>query len=439
MLVTSEIETHLRQHRLPGLEDLPADEFVLPHYDGLSIANLPATAMALLGEAPSTGHPALPRDLWADWKPGLRRVILVIVDALGYLRLRRRMEVDPDLGVFRRLAETGRFFPLTSIFPSTTTAALSTFWTGRTPAEHGMLGYELYLREYGTLSNLISVSPAYERRRERLVAWGLEPENFLPVPDLSEQLDPRGIDLRGLTFRGFISSGMSRIFRRGDDKETMQGYTSAADMWTTLRHMLREKPKKGKELIIAYWGGIDGVAHARGPDTENWQAELRSVAFGLEREFLRPLPARSRDGTLLLLTADHGQAHAPPEQATLLIDHPSLRDLLTVPLSGESRATYLFARHGHAGGVRSYFDEHLPGKFALVESERALEAGLFGTGTPAPETRFRIGDLLALARGGNTLQRGDKKPKLIGRHGGLTPEEMLVPLIGARLDALEGS
>ena len=438
MSLKTDVETLIFQHRLPGLDDLPEEEFVFPYYDGLSIANLPATAAALLGGELPAAPPPLPRDLWADWKPGLKRVILVILDALGYLRLRQQMVNDEGLNVFNQLAGAGRFFPLTSVFPSTTSAALSTFWTGRTPAEHGLLGYELYLREYGTLSNLIAVSPTYDKQSEVLVRWGMEPDKFLPVPDLSEQLRPQGIVLRDLTFQSFVSSGMSRIFHRSGEDDT-QGYLTLADLWTRLRHMLAQKPtlSDAPELIIAYWGGVDRVAHAYGPGTENWQAEVRSIAHSLEREFLRPLSPKDRDGTLLLITSDHGQAHAPPEKATLLTKHPALRDMLALPLSGESRATYLFPRHGRGDAVRAYFSEHLPDKFALLDSAAALAAGLFGHGPPAPETPFRIGDLLALARGANTLQRGDREPELKGRHGGLTPEEMLVPLIGARLDTTE--
>ena len=428
-------ETLIHQHRLPGLEKLP-QEFVLPHYNGLSIANLPATAAALLGGQLSASAPPLPRQLWSDWTPGLKRVIIVILDALGYRRLRRQMADDQELNAFRQLAEAGRFFPLTSVCPSTTTAALSTFWTGRTPAEHGLLGYELYLREYGTLSNLITISPTYDKRSEVLVDWGLVPEKFLPVPDLSKQLAPQGISLRRLTFRPFINSGMSRIFRRSENDESTQGYLTLADMWTKLRHMLRPEYDT-PEIIIGYWGGVDGLAHAYGPGTESWQAEVRTVACSLEREFLRRLSPQDREGTLLLITADHGQALAPPEKGVLLTEHTALRDMLALPLSGESRLSYLCVRHGRADDVQAYFAQHLADKFVLLNSADALKAGLFGPGTPAPETPFRIGDLVALARGANTLQRGDRKPKLRGRHGGLTPDEMLVPLLGARLDALE--
>lgn len=83
-------------------------------------------------------------------------------------------------------------------------------------------------------------------------------------------------------------------------------------------------------------------------------------------------------------------------------------------------------------------DDLFAEEFALGDSTTAKAAGLFGEGIPAPELPFRIGILLDLARGANPLWQSDKTPKLKGRHGGLTPEEMLMTLRGACLDALEG-
>ena len=81
-----------------------------------------------------------------------------------------------------------------------------------------------------------------------------------------------------------------------------------------------------------------------------------------------------------------------------------------------------------------YFAAHFPEQFVLLDSQAALDQGLFGSGTLAPEARDRVGDLLALARGDYLLDASREGPKLLGRHGSLTPEEMLVPLLAARLD-----
>ncbi len=419
---------------MPGLPELPPGEFVLPYYDGLSIANIPATVTALLGgELPP--HPTLPPDIWAGWALGLRRVVLVLLDGLGHLQLQRQA-ADPDLAVFARMAAAGAYVPLTSVFPSTTTAALLTFWTGRMPAEHGMLGYEMYLREYGVLANMISLSPVYERQAEMLHGWGFDPEQFTPAPGLAAQLNAQGIGVRDLIAKGLMHSGLSRILRRGGVKST--GYATLADMWTQLRQILEEEPADGfsRELIMVYWPGVDSVGHGSGPDSASWPAEVRALAWTMDRELLAPLSPAAREGTLLLVTADHGQVSAPPEQATLVGQHPGLEEHLTVPVSGDARAAFLFARDGRRDQVCAYFAGPLAGRFTLLDSGRALAAGLFGPGTPAPETRFRIGDLLAIARGANSLNRGSTPALLQGRHAGLLSEEMLVPFLGARLESI---
>jgi len=84
---------------------------------------------------------------------------------------------------------------------------------------------------------------------------------------------------------------------------------------------------------------------------------------------------------------------------------------------------------------------HLADRFALLHTEEALEAGLFGpVEALTPASRVRLGDAWLIARDGNrlTMKKEEKEEgyQLRGRHGSLTPDEMLVPLLVARLDAL---
>jgi hypothetical protein len=166
---------------------------------------------------------------------------------------------------------------------------------------------------------------------------------------------------------------------------------------------------------------------------------MRHLVRSLEEDFLAPLPAAAREGTLLVITADHGQTATPPERAVHLSDHPALRQMLLLPPAAEPRAAYLYARSGQAEAVRAYVADHLADRFVLVGAERALAAGLFGPEAPTPELRARLGDLLLLARNDSRLLGDEeKKAPLHGHHGSLTPEEMLVPLLMVRLDGMEG-
>jgi predicted AlkP superfamily pyrophosphatase or phosphodiesterase len=425
-----QIEQVLITRQMPDL--LPTDEgWVLPHYGGLSIANLPSTVAALLGSDLPGALPTLPPELWEAWTPGLRRVVLVILDAMGY-RMLQRMWAAGQGRAFLDLAESGRLVPLTSVFPSTTDAALVSFSTGRPPAEHGWLAYTLYLRELGIAANAILLCPVWTRTTDQLVTWGLDPATLLPVPSLAEHLTAEGIRTGAVYYAGFHKTGFSKMLYRGVGEQ--RGHLLASDLWVHLRHLLAET-RGDRAFITAYWSGLDTLAHAYGPDTDLCEAEFDSVGHLLSHQFLASLPAADRQGTLLLVVADHGQLYIPPEQILTADQDPDLSQHLMVPIVGESRAAFVYPRPGRAGVIRSYLDTAFPDWFVVRDSIEILESGLMGKPI-ADETYARAGELIVLPRGARALQPSRPSVSLLGRHGGLTPEEMLVPLIGARLEAL---
>lgn len=429
-MMGSKIEQELRRRPLPSF--LPPDEgWVLPAYQDLSIANLPATIAALLGTDLPGSLPPLPQDLWADWLPGLRRVVLIILDALGY-RLLQGMWLKGEGRPFSRLAEAGRLVPLTSVLPSTTDAALISLRSGRPPAEHGWLAYEMYLRELGIAANAIQLRPVWGGRGDLLVDWGLDPEQLISVPTLAQRLAATGIPSRGVLAHYLRNSGFTRMLYRGAAE--IRSHSQASDLWVQLRCLL-EETRGERTFLSAYWGGLDNLAHIYGPGADPWRAEFRTVGHLLEREFLASLPAQDRDGTLLLVTADHGQIHVPQEHTVTANEDPELSRHLLVPIMGESRAAFVYPRPGRAEAIRAYLEEAFPGWFVVLESAQALDAGLMGQPV-CDETYARAGELLVLGRGDHALQRAQPGMPLRGRHGGLSPEEMLVPLIGCRLEAL---
>jgi hypothetical protein len=159
------------------------------------------------------------------------------------------------------------------------------------------------------------------------------------------------------------------------------------------------------------------------------------MSYLLRQEFLDRLPAKDRDGTLLLVTADHGQIEIPQERIVSVADHPQLQQDLLVPVMGESRAAFLYPRPGRADAIADYLRRNFEDTFTVLRSADALAAGFFGQPV-SDEALARAGELLVLPRGNYALQQDRPKISLVGRHGGLTDQEMLVPLIGVRLEAL---
>ncbi len=432
MTLAEDLFAQIRSERARcfGELDLP-EEFVTPNYDGRSIVNVPASIVRMMGGEMPT--PPLHPEILGALAEGVRRAVVVVIDALSYDRLLEALARNPD-NAFNRLLRGGRLVPLTSVFPSTTTAALTALWTGYPASQHGFMGYQLFLREQGVLAEMISFDPLAVRKlgRGQLLKAGLEADKFLAIPHLGETLSPVDVPVYNLIAFPYIKSPLSRVQLHGVREQ--RGFVSSTDMWVELRAWL-EQLKDERAVMLVYWSAIDGIAHMHGASHPAILAEVDNLAYSFEREFLGPLAASARSDTLLLITADHGQIDTPPERVINMRDHPFLADNLVMNFAGEPRAAYLYCRNGRVEAVRDYARSQLGDRFAVLDSQEALQACLFGPAPFAPEAAHRVGDLVLIARGQNVLWNEPEPPTLRGRHGSMMPQEMLVPLLAARLDA----
>lgn len=413
--------------KLPAeLAELQDKEFVLPAYRERSLVNLAATVLELFGgRAP---HPPLPRGLLPELD-GVRRVVLLVVDSLGWERFLPLLE-DKSL-IFRRLAQEGKLAQLTSVFPSTTTSALATLASALAPEEHGLLGYRLYLRELGLVANMLRLSPEGLRRPDTLLEMGLSLRRLFTFRTIYERLAPRGVRSLALIRVIFRGSGFSRLLYRGAEEVP---FAASSDMCVRLRKLLELYPEE-RLLIGAYWDAVDTIGHLWGPAQEELEAEVRQLAYSLEREFFARLSPKAARGTLVLICADHGQVEVRPEEAFRITRYPKLRRSLLLPPTGDFRASYLHLRQGELGPIKRYLQgRRFQEKLVVVESSEALAGGLFGPEGAMPEGFLpRIGDLLLLARSRGFIFYPYEGPLLRGYHGGLSREEMLVPLLALRL------
>lgn len=429
---TADLLVKVRQHHLPGLN--LGDQFIYPNYAGGSILNLPTSVCRWLG-VPEIGAGPLTADLLDPLGENFRRVILIVMDALALHRMQRWM-ANGLAPVWRRLLEDGSLAksallaPLTSIVPSTTSAALTSLWTGASATEHAITGYEMWMKEYGVVANTILHTPSsFRGDAGSLMQAGFDPVNFLPFTPLGMHLAVHGVASFAFQHASILHSGLSQMFFR-DVKS--QGFLTASDLWVNLR-MFMERQPDSKQYIYVYWSEIDTFSHRYGPDDERTAEEFNTFGTALERLFLERLSPAARQNTLLVLIADHGQIATRRDPHYELRNHASLTRRLHILPSGENRLAYFFIRPGQTEAVLEYLERTWPDQFAVLDTVYAVETGLFGPGTPHPRLLDRLGDVIVTARGDAYLWWADKENHLIGRHGGLHPEEMLVPFLAASL------
>ncbi len=418
--LVSQLLPGLKAHRLPGI-DLGAD-VVYPAYAGASLVNLPGSLCHWLG-VPTFGASPLSEPLLSAPGTSFRHVLLLLVDGLGLDFFLRRQAL---YGWGEILNGPGMIAPLTSVVPSTTSAALTTLWTGQAPAAHGVVGYEVWLKEYGLIANLITHAAASSPGDVGgLRRAGFAPETFLPVPTLGPHLSQQGVRCVACQHHSIAYSGLSTMLQR--DCELLP-FRNLSDLWVNVARHLDEAGDQPTYTWI-YWGDLDELSHRYGPDDVRVELEYELFTLSLAR-FVRSLRAAGRGDTLLLLTADHGHLHTPKQAAYDLKNHPQLLECLVMVPSSEARLPFLFVRPGHEERLLRYVAQTWPGVFALRRGQELLAAGLFGDGDVYERVRDRIGDWVAVPDGNAYWWWANRENPLQGRHGGVSEIEMLTPLVG---------
>jgi len=426
------IEARIRANRLIDIPAAWADELVFPHYGGLSILNLIHTVAGMLG-APLPYSRPLDSAVWGEGAPeGISRVVLIIIDGLAYRWLARHMAADPAVAASVGALSGGRGpVPLTSVVPSTTATALTTFWTGVSAAAHGMTGFTVYLRWLDMLTIPLFFRPCMgSLPRDSLVRdFGVNPMTFLPVRGFAEHLAAHGVPAYALVRGEYIGSALTAMLQRGVPEERCYVHNAHFDEWLRLRQLLAAT--RGQRCYVnAYLPGVDAVSHTYGADSPEaaytTRRELAELAEVLADE-------RLHDGrTLVILTADHGHYNTP-DWIDIFQSPPGapLADSLRGRLSGEARLAYAFVRDGRRGAVIDALETHFGERVTWLDSAAALQAGLLGPEPPYAETAHRIGDLILIPRLGTRLEPPPKN--LLSAHGGLSDWEMLVPFLWRRL------
>jgi len=91
---------------------------------------------------------------------------------------------------------------------------------------------------------------------------------------------------------------------------------------------------------------------------------------------------------------------------------------------------YLFLRSGCREEAEEMIHATWPGRFLITERNSVIKSELFGAGIPAACLADRLGDLVVIPTGDDYWWwAANRENDMLGRHGGLTPQEMLVPLV----------
>ena len=420
---TVEDTDYLRWERAP--------EFLRPDY-ARSLTAIAPTILSLLGR-PLDGAPTLYPHLPGRAPRRAKKVLLLCLDGLGY----KELELSSRFQALHR--EFGTW--ITSVFPSITSAAMTSIYQGLPPSRHGILGHQIWKDLPGGIVDMLRMQVL--GAKSPLAQAGFDVNGWKREAGLMDAALAEGLSAVQLMPAHIVGSGLS-AYCYGSTRlvgflEPLEGFAKAAHLLGAMN----------QGWVGLYLSTVDTLAHAFGGDTPPVQVALRQIEDSLAW-MAGTLAPYVLDDTVLIVVSDHGQCDVKRK----------------VPLAGEhwdwlhkhSRAIGFSGRvmHVYLGRERARHEDQVAARleslcgdagrvFPYIEARELVGPEPDATPADAAWVRQSLGDFLVILRDEINWDKPKKDEQpfpygtpLVSHHGALSREEMIVPTLLAPLSALQG-
>ena len=386
-------------------------ELVRPSPDRLNVVDL-ANALASIGGAAdfpdSPGASAV-----ADLIGPADHVVVVMVDGLGL------DVVDAEHGAKFLAAHVAA--EMTTVFPSSTPTVLTSYATGMWPAGHGVPSWHLYLDEIDDIATIIH----YSRRGDDkdLGSLGLTPEQAYPSPTTAAAM---AWPIFSIVPEEILDTPYSSYCR---GHSPGYGYKGLEDAASAVLRRLGESG--GPAFTHLYVPHVDAASHEYGIGHDVTKQAIAAVD-----RLLAGIAAHLPPNAAIVVSSDHGLLDMDAAAHVVEPDDDLIGCLEHEPF-GTAPSAMLQVRDDRAAEFETRFRERFGEDFYLLTAGDVLDLELLGPGPVSPVTRRRMGNYMALSAGAPSIRYNypraeeDDRQK-VADHGGLTPEEMIVPLIVVR-------
>ena len=341
-------------------------------------------------------------------KKPYKNVVLVVLDGMGENILKEHL---PN-GLFAN----HKMDTITSVYPSTTTAAMTTYYSGKPPIETGWLGWSQYFKEYGRSFDVLKEADSYTG--EKLDIKNLKIWDIIGYQTIYEKIEARNQDVKTFEIMPeYCAKKAKRTMAANTIEEMCEGIVA-----------LCKNPEN--KFVMAYSDNPDGLLHQYGCHAE----EVKTFMVETQERFEKMVQELQGTNTLLMICADHG--HQDIEEAIDWLEIEELQDCLLMPPTLEPRMVGFFVKPNKKQEFEKVFEARLAGKFKLYSKEELLASHLFGYGNQHKKVEDFLGNYVAISVAdarivlGTYLSREKKKvDEKMSTHCGLTRNEMEVPLL----------
>ncbi len=340
------------------------------------------------------------------YKREYKNVILLILDGLGEHILNKIS--------LKGYLNQNKIDCVTSVYPSTTTAALTTYYSGRPPYETGWIAWSQYFKEYGRAIDMFSHNESYMREPLKKPLMDVF-KTIVNYETIFDKIEKASSDVKAYEIEPeYAERRAKRAIKANNIDELIMNINDLCLM-------------PSKKFIFAYSDNPDGLLHDFGTTSEEVETFVKETEKKIEK-----MVKDFDEDTILIISADHG--HKDIEKAYKLLDYPEIQECLIMPASLESRILAFWVKEDMKEIFVQRFNKAFGKEFWLMTKETFLDKYHFlGYGNKHKKIDDFIGNYIALSVGGSSIQLGtfltEGKPIKKSTHCGLTKEEMEVPVI----------
>ena len=334
-----------------------------------------------------------------------KNVVFIILDGMGE-------------HILKNVSENGFLYSnkidvITSVCPSTTTAALTTYYSGVPPYESGWVAWSQYFKEYGRAVDMLSHKESYkgENVQNTRIDVFNEIVNYTPIFDKIENFSP---DVKTYEITPDYSDKRAKRSIRANSIE---------EICEDIANLCKIPEEK---FILAYCDNPDHLLHKYGCLSKEVKEYINNMELTIEK-----MCKKISENTIIIISADHG--HKDINKVYNILDYPKLQECLIMPASLESRAVTFWVKEDKKEKFEKIFKEIFKNDFLLLKKEEVLEKHLLGFGEKHNKIDDFIGNYMALSVSDAIIKLEtylwDGKNVKKSTHCGLTEDEMEVPLI----------
>lgn len=375
--------------------------YIFPDYEH-SILNLINTILEHYNVR--TNYKSLPK-LKNKLNNNYKNIVFIILDGMGE-------------HILNNISSNGYFMnnkidTITSVCPSTTTAAITTYYSGKPPIETGWIAMSQYFKEYGRALEMLRRTDSYTG--EKINNAKIDVFDLIKYETIYDQIEKASPNVKAYEINPTYCDARSKRNINADNIDLMCDSIEAICK------------NQDNNFILAYSDKPDTLLHKYGCNSN----EVKEFVISSEEKIQNLCNRLNSEDTLVIISADHG--HKDIETVYDITELYDIQDCLIMPPSLESRAVTFWVKEDKRKTFEKIFNEKFKEDFLLFTKEEFLSKKLLGPGKQHKKIDDFIGNYIAISIGNSIIKLGtniskEKKDKK-STHCGFTKDEMEVPLI----------